>query len=103
MKPSVKDVAVALRKEGVPILSDADISLALGLIGFTVKETIGRAIAAVLLDKPPDAVTQEEAFAALANPVVKGNRERTNRAIRAGLIAMAVKLEPEVIPPNSQD
>jgi hypothetical protein len=48
-----------------------------------VDEAIGRAIAGVLLDKAPESVTMAEASAALANPVAKGDRERTYRAQRA--------------------
>lgn len=65
-----------------------------------VDDAIGRAVAAVLLDKPLDEVTREEASVALANPVAKGDIERTNRAIRAGIRAMALKLEPEILDPR---
>jgi hypothetical protein len=65
-----------------------------------VDGAIGRAIAGVLLDKPADEVTPEEAAAALAKPVAKGDPERTNRAIRAGMRAMAMKLESRLVAPK---
>jgi hypothetical protein len=65
-----------------------------------VDEAIGRAIAGVLLDKAPESVTMLEASAALANPVAKGDRERAYRAQRAGLTAMMLTLESDIVDPG---
>lgn len=65
-----------------------------------VEAAIGKAIAAVLLDKPQDAVTGPEARAALADWVKPGDAETTHRAIRAGLVAAAMKLEADLLPPK---
>jgi hypothetical protein len=67
---------------------------ALGVISIVVHETAGRAMAAVLLGKPPEAVTLEEASAALVDFAVPGNADLTWRAVRAGARASALKLSP---------
>ena len=71
-------------------------------------DAIGRAIAAVLFDKAPEAVTPEEAAAALADPGPPADgRPRevraalTHRAIRAGILEAVTKLTPERLPPVS--
>jgi hypothetical protein len=63
-----------------------------------VHEVAGRAMAAVLLDKPQEAVTREEAMAALADYAAKGDSDLTWRAVRAGVRAVVLKLEPQVFP-----
>ena len=70
------------------LVSEAVVAAVLAPIRAAVDGAIGRAIAAVLLDKPTDAVTPKEALTALAEPFAKGDPERTNRAIRAGMRAM---------------
>jgi hypothetical protein len=72
----------------------APFDAALGVISIVVHETAGRAMAAVLLGKPPEAVTLEEASAALVDFAVPGNADLTWRAVRAGLRASALKLSP---------
>jgi hypothetical protein len=97
-------------------------------IGVAVHEVAGRAMAAVLLDKSEEAVTPDEAWAALeshaarpgdpsarsAAAVLLGkapdtvtqeetdglwrDRDRTYRAIRAAWRAIAMMLEPETVP-----
>lgn len=78
----------------------AEVKAAVAPIRPAIDDAIGRAVAAVLLDKPVDAVTREEALAALANPFAKRDPERTNRAIRAGMRAMAMKLESHLVDPG---
>ena len=63
-----------------------------------VEDVAGRAMAAVLLGKRPDAVTPEEAAAALADYVREGDADLTARAVRAGLKAVIVKLEGDLFP-----
>jgi hypothetical protein len=64
-----------------------------------VDDASGRAIAAVLLDKPSESVTPAEAATALADPVAVNDRPRTNRAIRAGILAAVSRLSPDCIHP----
>ena len=68
------------------------------LRGIAVREAAGRAAAAVLLNKPLKAVTQQEAAAALADYAVKGDPDLTWRAVRAGVRAVALELEPDLFP-----
>ena len=71
----------------------------LGVIRAAVDEAAGRAIAAVLHDKTLETVTPEEAGAALKDPEAVGDRPRTYRAIRAGILAAVTKLTPDAFPP----
>jgi hypothetical protein len=70
----------------------------LGLLKAQVREAVGAAIAAVLLDKPLDQVTPEEGAAALANPIVAQDHPRSARAVRAGIRALTATLALGVIP-----
>jgi hypothetical protein len=55
-------------------------------------------MAAVLLSKPAEAVTQEEVADAVADYVVKGDPGLTWRAVRAGVRAAVLELEPDLFP-----
>jgi hypothetical protein len=63
-----------------------------------VEDAAGRAMTAVLLGKKPDAVTPEEAAAALTDYVRGGDAGLTARAVRAGLKAVVLALEGDFFP-----
>jgi hypothetical protein len=63
----------------------------------SIDDAIGRAMAAILLDKPQEAVTKNEVLAALAKPFAKKDPERTNRAQRAGILALAKNLDSHLV------
>jgi hypothetical protein len=86
--------------EMVALVANTRAAAVFAPIRAAVDGAIGRAIAAMLLDKAPDEVTQQEATAALAKPVTAGDRHKTYRAQRAGIIAMIAKLSPEIIAPT---
>lgn len=91
-------LGVALASAAATLATDAKTVVA--PIRAAIDDAIGRAVAAILLNKPIEAVTRKEALAALANPFAKGDPERTNRAIRAGILAMTLKLDSHLVDPE---
>jgi hypothetical protein len=88
-----KQVAAALAD-----LVDGTAGPALDRVGAIVREAAGREMAAVLHGKPAGLVTPDEASAALADYAVKGDADLTWRALRAGVRAAVMKLEPVLFP-----
>lgn len=82
--PSVTEVAEKIRK----------------LLQLRVAIASGRAMAAVLLDKPEDQVTDAEAEAAHADHVGEHDEARQGRVIRAGWRAASAVLEREGLLPG---
>ena len=89
-----KQVAAALAD-----LVDGTAGAALDMVGAIVREAAGREMAAVLHGKPAGLVTADEAAAALTDYAVEGDADLTRRALRAGVRAAVMKLEPALFPP----
>jgi hypothetical protein len=79
-------------------VSDDERLHALAITKAKVADSAGRAMAAVLLGKKPNAVTPEEAAAAFADYVREGDAGLTGSAVRAGLKAAIVALEGDLFP-----
>jgi hypothetical protein len=97
-----EDTVKAERKKRVAAVLayvvDGTAGAALDRVGAIVREAAAREMAAVLRGKPAGSVTPYEASAALANYAVEGDADLTWRAVRAGVRAAVVKLEPGLFP-----